>query len=180
MDYSILKPEHDDDPLVRGYAGMTPHQVADAMHLLLYRDAPADPLAMLEYTTLERYRTGTIYGRVKMVADSRPVKNGGAWTIPPLPLGVGQTDITPTQKHIASANSLLRFLDTDIASTVTLVDSRFDSILDDLAGGGGVQAMGPNDKTALQGLSQNKQTRESELRLSEVKPGHIQEIRSLP
>ena len=180
VDYFALKSEIDTDPLARGYAGMTDQQVADDMNLF-NRDAPATSQAILQYLTLERFRQGSLYGRLMMVALSRPVRDGASnWSIPPVPLGVSDADIAITQEHIAAANAILRYADVDVATTVTLLDTRFDALLDDI-GPTGCEAIGANDKTALQALSQNQQSRAMELGIG----GHIKEsdvafARSLP
>lgn len=174
----ILKAELEpNDPLGRGYAGMDDEAAAVDLNTV-YRDGPHDTGALLQYLTLERFRTGTLYGRLRLVAHSRPVKDDAAWTIPPLPLGASDADVAITQQHIAAAASLLRYVDTDSALAVTLLDSRITSILSNLtANGGGCGAIGSGDKTAIEALSTGVQSRATELGVGVVYPGHIQTAR---
>jgi len=177
VDIPTLKTEIDTDPLARGYAAMNDAAVAADL-MTIYRDAPASSQALLEYLTLERFHTGSLYGRLRMVANSMPVRDGAnTWTIPPLPIGLAGADVAISQDHIASAAALLRFVDTDTALTVTLLDSRITNILDDLALAG-CEAIGAADKTAIQALSQSQQSRASELGLGIVKEGHVQIARA--
>jgi len=161
-----LATELSTDPLTRGYAGMTDAQKVTSLNAV-DRDGPHDPTALLQYLTLERFRTGTLYGRLQLVAGARPVRAGAGWGIAPLPIGAADADITVTQDQIAAAQALLRYVDTDTTAAVTLLDSRITSILDDLgpSGAGGCEAIGGGDKTAIQALSQNQQSRAQELGL---------------
>lgn len=170
----IIGAELTNDPLGRGYAGMGDAEAKAADMNTKYRNGPHDPGILLQYLTLERFRTGTLYGRLRMVAGSRPVKDGAAWTIPPVPLGVGDADVALTQQHVASAASLLRYVDTDSDLVVTLLDSRITSILNNLANGGGCEAIGGGDKAAIEAMSTGVQTRGRELGVGVVTVGDIQ------
>ncbi len=176
----LLKAEIDTDPLVRGYAPMSDDDVAIDMRLVI-RPGQSDPLALLEYLTLERFRQGNLYGRIAMVANSLPVKDGNSWTIPPLPIGVADADVTLTQQHIAAALTFLRFVQFDVETVVTLIDSRIETILDDLGpGGAGCGAIGGADKTAIQALSTDKQDRGTEIEFGRVLEGDVIRVRALP
>ena len=171
--------------LLAGHPDTGAYNVDDAIAAdeinALNRDAPADSIALLRYLTLERFRQGTLYGRLQLVACNRPVKDGNSWSIPELPLGANDADVAITQENIAAAATLLRFVDTDTADSVNLLDSRLDAILDSVGPTpGGCDAIGAADKTALQGLSQNQQSRAMELGLGVVRPGTVQMARALP
>jgi hypothetical protein len=173
----VIKDEITLDPLGRGYTPMTDKQVADDMNTA-YRDGPYDSDSLFKYLTMERFRTGTLYGRLVLVAGSRPVRAGNVWEIPPLPLGASDVDITITQTHIASASTFLRLLDVDRTSSLLLTDSRMGSILDDLSIGG-CEALGPGDKATIQAMSIGQQTRAEELGIGRVREGHVNTARAL-
>ena len=58
----------------------------DELHALNL-DGPPDTTAFREYLAYERFRTGTLYGRLQMVANVQVAKNGTGWEIPDQPLG---------------------------------------------------------------------------------------------
>jgi hypothetical protein len=101
--------------------------------------------------------------------------NGGTNQIPPVPLGVGGALQVPTFDQIQSAASFMRILDTDTGFAVSLLDSRIDSILNDLTAS---DAIGSGDKTAIQALSQNQQSRATELGLGRVNAGDVNQARA--
>ncbi len=170
-----IKAEIDSDPLTRGYSGMTDQQVADDMNTA-YRPSPVGPEGILQYVTLETARSNdgndttacSIYGRAQMVAaavyDADPLST----TTPGHQLEVAE---------IAAAQSFVRMLGPESQFSLDLSDSRFDSILQHLVD---CQVMKNADKTAIQGLSTNAQTRAAELGLGVVKVGEVGQARSLP
>lgn len=175
VDYVALRSELDTDPLTRGYSAMDDAAAAADLNTL-YRDAPPDEGALLQYVTLERFRTGNLYGRIKMVAETTTLRAGNSWELPPMPLGVGGVDVVPTYDQVQSAAAFMRFLETDTVFAVSLIDSRADTILSDLVA---VGAMGGGDKTAIQALSQNQQSRATELFGVPVNIGDVQNARAL-
>ena len=170
---SILSDELTNDPLARGYGAMTDQEAADDLNLI-YREAP-DGGAILEYLVLEAYRQGGLYGRIRMVANSRPVKDGNSWSIPPVPFGVSDADVTIGQSHITSASAFLRYTEPDFHIAVPITEARLGTILDKLTA---CDAIGPNDKAALAALADNQQSRGSELGIGHVKTGHVQQARA--
>ena len=173
-DLQILRTELLIDPLGRGYSGMTDQQAADNLNMV-NRESPPNSAALLQYLTLERFRTGTLYGRLKLVADSRPTRAGNAWAIPPLPIGVADADVVITQQHISAAATILRYVDTDTGLAVSVLDTRLNVILDALTA---CEAIGPNDKTAIRALSENQRSRGIEIGFGLVRPGDVQNARA--
>ncbi len=161
IDYVQLKADDADGHPVTGAFNVDPQLAADEWNALNI-DGPPDSGALLQYLLLERFRTGTLYGRIKMVSDSRPLRAGNAWEFAPLPLGASDADIVPTQNQVAAACAMIRMVDTDTGFAVSLLDSRIDNILNDLSNGG-IQAIGPADKTAIQGFSQGVQSHANDL-----------------
>jgi len=143
----------------------------------LNRDGPPTGEGLLQYIILERFRTGTLYGRIKMVSDSRPLRAGNGWEFAPLPLGVSDADIVPTQDQVAAACAFIRMVDTDTSLVVSLLDSRIDNILNDL-GPAGIEAIGAGDKTAIQGFSQGVQSYSTEKGYGPLKAGDIAQARA--
>ena len=172
---ALLKIELDTDPLTRGYAGMD-DPTAAATFNVIDREAPPDSGALLQYIILERFRTGNLYGRINMAAFASPLRAGNAWEIPPLPLGAAGADVVPTFDQIQSAAAFMRLLDTDTRFAVSLLDSRIDTILSDLVS---VGVIGAGDKTAIQALSENQQSRATELGIGRVDPRHVTQARSI-
>jgi len=176
----IIADEDTTDPLGRGYDQMTPEEAAADWNTL-YRPA-SNPTAIAEYCRLEKFRTGTIFGRTGILARNHPafVWNGTEllWTLPTLPLGAGDALIVVSQKHIASALTLLEYLDPVALLTVTPGDGRFNAVLDDLSTGEG-EVLGPGDKTAILAFLQNQQSRGTELGVGRVRAGDIEKARAL-
>lgn len=133
-------------------------------------DAPADPLALLNYCVMNDFRGEPIYGRIALVADSAV----GAL----LPLDDAEVGITMTIKHIAAAKTFLRFMEPDVQASDALTSAGWDNILNALAGGAlNAQCMGPTNKTDIQNLSKDKQSHAQKEGLGVVEPGHILEAR---
>jgi hypothetical protein len=114
-----------------------------------------------------------------MLSDVRKVRAGNSYEFVPVPLGVGDADIVPSQEQVAAASALMRYVDTDTEVALSLLDSRIDNILNDL-GPLGAGAIGAVDKTAIQGFSQNRQSRVQELNIGFVRVGDVEFARSLP
>jgi hypothetical protein len=178
IDYQALKAE-----LLAGHPVTGPYdadnQIAANQLNAVNREGPPDPLSLLQYITLERFRTGTLYGRLKMLSDVRKVRAGNSYEFVPVPLGAGDADIVPSQEQVAAASALMRYVDTDTEVALSLLDSRIDNILNDL-GPSGAGAISAVDKTAIQGFSQNRQSRVQELNIGFVRVGDVEFARSLP
>ena len=138
------------------YAAMTDNERHTELHLLQFDVAP-NPIAMLDYMIGNRFRQQNIYGRVVAVAQAT---HGDV-----LPLGSGGANITIDFKHKVAAIAFLKFVDPAFAGpTLPLTNTTVDSLLDDIgAGAGNAQCMGGTDKTALLGLSQNRESRAMQL-----------------
>lgn len=148
------------------YSGMTAAQVLDALSV---KDQPG--VASLDdlrtYMLMERKGLMFLYGRVELVAQSAVGDD---------PIG----ESTPlTLEHICAAKTMLNILNPTSGFALDYADSRFDALLNDLAGGG-CKAIGPADKTAIQALSLNRMSLSEKLQLNEVlDEGSILYVRSL-
>jgi len=165
-----IKTEIDTDPLVRAYSGMTDQQVADSMNTV---DRPAEGSIeeLRKYLLLEKKAAMSLLGRLEVLA---------AGTVGSDPLG-DTISGGLTLEHITAAKALLRIADPASGFTLDYNDSRFNAILDDLAGGvGNALAINPADKTAIQALSNNQQSRGNEIGVGHVKVGHVTHARALP
>ena len=171
----IIRTEITADPLSRGYAGMTDLQVADDMNLV-NREAEGGTIGMLSYLLKNRSRTNlgddivaiSIYGRLQTVAESN---------IGDDPFGIGAA-AQLTREHIYSAKMFIALINSPQLSTMDFVNSEVTIMLDILAGSSGNgRVWKTGDVTAIKALSENQQSRASELGISKVREGNIQEAR---
>jgi len=172
-DFNGIKAEIDADPLTRGYAGMTDVQVADDMNTV-YRDGTADAGALFTYLAQQKAREdpaeGTashIYGRLKRAAQGAL----GAETF-----YVGGANLTSNRKD--GCATLLHMTEGDRlgAASEVMTKAEITDILDEVIAAG---VMKPADRTAIIGLSQNKQSRASELGLGRVRTGNVTTARAM-
>ena len=103
------------------------------------------------YFLLERKSSQFLYGRLALVAKANVGED---------PLGEGVL----TLEHITSALTMLNILNPVSDFSLDLSDDRFESLLDDLAGGSGAKVINPGDKTAILAFSLNQISRAEELR----------------
>jgi len=171
----LIKTEIDDDPLSRGYSGMTDQQVTDSLNTQDRPLATAVVVAMKQYVFLERHRdnTGTdttplfIYGRLRMVMEGN-LLDGIFGAIPIINL---------TADHKASAFAFDKILEQDDETFfLNFNDSRFEQILDDLVSG---NVISDNDKTNIMELTDNQQTRGQEIGAGRVRVGNVTEARAI-
>ena len=165
-DLVALKAELDNDPLIRGYSAMTDAAAAADVNLN-NRNAPAALNEIRSYLLLELKTSQTLFGRIAIVSES----------------AVGDDPIseavTLTLEHITAAKSLMAVLKPASDFSLDVTDSRFAKILSDLAAGTGCKAIQLTDKTALEALSQNQQSRAAELGIGFVRPGNVTEARAI-
>ena len=164
---NILSNEIANDPLGRGYTTMTNVQIVSSMNAL-NRTAKGGIAGMTEYLLNNKNRTnaGTdltpsaILGRLHHVADA-PIGSD--------PFG-SSILVTNAMKHAAQS-----FL--DLLYSPHLLEIDFDGINLPYAKctDAGIWKIG--DVNALKALSQNQQSRASELGLGRVREGHVQEAR---
>lgn len=166
----VLKNELANDPLARGYSGMTDQQAADSLNTADRQvDGPAVGSAIIEYLLTNNHRGENLFGRIAMVAEA---KTGDS-----VPMDDTETGITMTARMIAGAKALLKYADNE--NTVPLSDTTWDDIIQSVAGGGAnAQCIGPTHKTALQALGEKTISRAEELGLSNVRPGTVAEARA--
>lgn len=163
---TILIEEFTNDPLARGYtlsrsapSALTDLQIRDSL-IVIDRDAEASKGAILQYMLMERFRTNSgadltqmfLYGRLGLVV----VAAVGTDVF-------GSTTNSLTLDQKGSAITFTRMLGPDSEFILDLLDSRFDSLLNDIRN---AEIFGPPDKTAIQALSQNQQSRARELGLN--------------
>lgn len=162
---AILKTEVLTDPLARGYAGLSDADVASDMNI---KNRPGNSTVeqLRTYFLLERKAGMFLYGRLHIVATSAvgddPIEEAAVLTL----------------EHITSAATMCNILNPTSGFELDLADSRFDAMLNDLAGGQGAKVLGAGDKTAIQGLSLNSTSRGRELNIGKVKASNVQFVRS--
>lgn len=177
---AVIKSEIDGDPLTRSYVGMTDIQVANDMNTA-YRDAPADQGSLFNYLALEKARedpaeglsTHTeglsthIYGRLRRAADG---------VIGTDVFVVGGASLTDNRKD--ACVTFLQIVDADRLGSITdnLNSTKFGDLLDEVIAAG---VMKSGDKTAIVALSQNMQSRGTELGVGVVYEGHVAAARAL-
>jgi len=170
----IIKDEITNDPLTRGYSGMTSSQVATDMNTS-YRSAEGGIDMMLNYCIINRSRTNNgsdtvalpLLGRLHCVADASIGSD-------PFGTGVAGNQITIEMKTW-SKTFLTAFMSPSL-ETLNFINSEIDA---------GFRSLGPGkaavwklpDINALRAFSQNQQSRAQELGLGRVKPGQVEEAR---
>lgn len=167
MSLQDLRTELDDDPLVRGYSGMDDAAAAVDINDIFYRPAVASIETLRNYFLLERKNSMALMGRLKIVSDSAVGAD---------PLG---DTLSLTLEHITAATTMFLIVTPSSVFSLDLNDSRFDQLLNYLAGGSGAKVISPGDKTAIQALSENQQTRANELGLGRVREGTVAQARAL-
>ena len=168
------------DPLGRGYSGMTDQQAADDLNTL-YRDAPAPPGALFNYLITETARdaasepvASTLYGRLLRV-DEAGSAGIGQETF------VGQQTPGPfsnlTAQGLDACRAMIAIADQDRLGSLTqiMTEATFVQLLTWIED---VGVWKPADSLAIQGLSQNQQSRAQELEMSIVKAAHVAEARA--
>lgn len=173
-----LKTELTDDPLTRGYSGMSDQAAADDLNTA-YRDAVADDGALFNYLAKETAKDHSsepiashILGRLYRV-DEAGAAGIGAETF------VGSETPGPfsnlTAEGLDACRTLLQTARGDRLASLSQVmtEAKFVTLLELVKDTG---VMKPADVTAIKALSQNKQTRAVELRIR-VGPGLVEEAR---
>ena len=178
-DIEIIKTEITDDPLTRGYSGMTDVQVANDMNTL-YR--PLDNVSietiikfLLMDNTHKTDGTDTqdrsIWQRMKEVVALSSAPDGAVanpW---------GSTAVgTITEIQQIKTHQLLDFFTLSAQGdlSVDLADSNFQVYV---AGAEASGCMSASQETALLGLGDNLQSRAQELEISKVTVGNVMEAR---
>lgn len=175
MDIAALKTELDSGHPDTGAYNVNDETAAAELNAM-NRPAEGGVDGMLSYLITNRARSneGTdtvntaILGRIEHVAES---------SVGDDPFGTGSV---LTLEHIHAAKMMLRTMTSAQLSTVNFVNTEFGNALSALAGGTGCDAIRPADKTALEALSQNQQSRATELGLGRVWPINVTEARALP
>ena len=182
VDLVKLKSELDDDPLSRDYtamlAGADPHQTVVNSMKAVDRDGPRESGDILQYFLLEKFRTNSgsdtigmhIFGRLELAAAAAEGANVFDSLKSPLQL--------INQDQIGSAKTMLRLLGPDSSFILPLLDSRFDSILNDLRNS---EVFSAGDKTAIQAMSANRISRAEEQEIgTDLGADHIIQALALP
>ena len=143
----------------------------------LNRDAPADPSAILDYLMTNEFRNAAIYGRIAMVAAAQASAVGDFGT---LPTGASQAQVAIEGRHVAAAQAVLRLTAENASISSALTSTELGNMFDELTTGGGCECMAIADKTALQALSNNLQSRASELGLPRARAADVENARALP
>ena len=169
-DIQILKDEITNDPLIRGYAGMTDIQVADDMNLI-NRPAEGGTERMLNYCIKNRSRTNNgadttplpLIGRLQLVADA-------ALTEDPFGTTIAANQVSREMK--TWARTFLYVLTSPTLETLDFLDTEVDTGYIALGPGEAVVWKTP-DIDALKGFSQNQQSRGTEIGWGRVREGDV-------
>ena len=180
-DLTTIKTELDTDPLVRGYSGMSDKAAADDMNTI-YRPGNAAAGALFNYLAKETAKDHSsevaathILGRLIRVNDAGKAGVGDETFL---------TTETPgpftnlTGAGLDACRTLLAVAEQDrLASLVQVMsETKFVDLLNAVKDAG---VMKPADVTAIQALSDNKQSRASELGLSDVTTAEIRWARQI-
>lgn len=171
INYTALASEISTDPLTRGYSTMSDAEVAADMNTA-YRPKPGTMKALFEYIIATRTHTNTgqdnntdhgtpstllgrlIHAAEQSVHDADPFGCGTAGT------QAADADKKMSMREIHSAKAFLEMVRYGVAGDVDFTNSDTGDILSDLINGGVMTAA---NKTAIEALSQNIQTRAQEL-----------------
>lgn len=171
----ILKDELANDPLGRGYAGMT-DAIAAADLNTAYRDGPADQGALLNYLAKEKAKDHTteplathLLGRIYKVDEAGTAGIGGktfAGSETPAPFSA------LTAEGLDACRTLLQVAlgDRLVSLSEVMTDAKLVDLLNRVKDTG---VMKLADVTAIQALSQNKQTRAQEIGLGLVRVSDV-------
>lgn len=171
-----LKSEIDSDPLTRGYSGMTDAQVAADLNTA-YRDAPHNPSALLDYMMKTEFRNSTIYGRVGIVAGLQPDPTSAGFGN--APMGGGGAAVAMDWRMVAAAQALIRLTgDQAGAISTPLTNTELSNILTEMDTTN-AEVMSIAQRNAIIALSQNQQSRATELGLGRVRTGEVTQARAL-
>lgn len=170
---TALADELTNDPLTRGYAGMTDEAAAADLNTA-YREGVGSMAAVRKYMALETSRTnsGTDTTAISIMAR---LHKAAALT----PSGATQTDPWGATANVSdpeiAACVALRELIKDDLFELAFSDARFDALLEGAKDGNVMKAA---DVTAIKALTVNTLTRGQELGLGVVKAGHVQAARA--
>lgn len=179
-DLVALAAELTNDPLARGYLGMTDAQAAADLNTA-YRNKPVQFSDVLEYLVTTRAHTNqgqdtaannttpsVILGRLIAVAELVVPDEA---SLPLDPFGAGTTKTVANTRQLHSAKAFLEMLRSGHLSASVFVNGGTQGdILNDLIGCG---IMNTANRTALLDLSTGLWTRAEELGFGEVLPGNV-------
>ena len=112
----------------------------------------------------------SIMGRLRHLADSAVASN------PFDRQGGTSREVTLEQKH--AAIMLLTLVENPQLSTLDMVNTEFEAGLTALGGGTGARVMKPADIDAIKALSQNQQSRATQVGLGRVRVGDVEKARA--
>ena len=174
MDIAILSNELTTDPLVRGYSLMTDQEAADDLNTS-YRDAPANPSVILDYMMKTEFRNSTIYGRVGVIARLNPNAVTGDFGV--APTGAVGAAVAIDWRMVAAAKALIRLTSDQGGSISTpLTNTELTNILTEMDTTN-AEVMSIAQRDAIIALSQNQQSRGSELGIGFVREGDVIQAR---
>ena len=180
-DLVLLEIEVVGDPLVRGYPGMSNRELTDDINTT-YRDGPADEGALFNYLAKETAKDAAtensashILGRLYKVDEAGTPGIDGKTFAGSEPAGPFSA---LSQSDLDACRTLLQIALGDRLSSLSQVmtEAKFVTLLDRVKDTG---VMKPADVTAIQALSQNKQSRASELQIGFVREGDVAHVRAL-
>jgi len=147
------------------------HQTAaDQLNALnIVGDIPTQE--MLEYLYVNEKDNLALYGRIAAVAQS------SVGDLLPLNGGV---DVTLDFNHISSALTLISALRQSEGGNIDLGLAVTTKVLSNLAAGQGCRAINPGQKTALEALADDRQSRATALDLPRAAGGAVEKARALP
>jgi len=177
-DIALLETELTDDPLARGYAGMTNQAAADDLNLRIY-DGRADSGTLFTYLAKETSKDDAtepfashILGRMYRVDGA------GAAGIGTPTFGAGSPPFSElSAEGLDACRTLLQIALNDRLNAVSevMTEAKFIALLDRVKDTG---VMKPSDVTAIQLLSQNKQTRGEVIGFNFVGEGDVWDVRN--
>lgn len=151
---SVLSDELVNDPLTRGYAGMTDAEILASLHAV-DRPGKVPPSEILSYVQENTHSDGRpLHGKIMSLADGRDVPTPDA-------------PITAAMCRDAALIAIKR-METEINTPVDM--SKVSAMLDLLIVGGAIESA---DKTAILALADNRQSRAVELGIPKTNLGDV-------
>lgn len=165
--FALLKTELSTDPLTRGYSGMSDQQAADSLNA---KDRPG----RRPIEALQEYCFNTLYNPAGTQKDTsslwllaEDVANGVAIST--------ATDPNPTDKMKDGGRALCILLKRNPLDDWDFTQATLSTLLSQLVN---ADAMTTAHKDAIVALSNNQQSRASELSIGLVEPGNVAEARA--
>lgn len=166
---TILSDELLNDPLGRGYAGMTDQQAADDLNTK-YRDKNANIGDIIDYLSKTRTQTNQGSDTVPLIILGRLALCAEQTTVPVDPFATAGTKKIDNVLELTSIKAFYSLLKLSASLNINMIDTEIQTMLNNCINGG---VFNTAHRDALIAMSQNQITRVEELGLGRVRVGEV-------